>query len=121
MSLKLLLRDTHQRAFAVVGNSHALVFRQSNNYSTAADGQLDGTSFKASTTKCMVEFTALDDLDFTGFHELHTSTVHGTLGLINIQNDVFLCIISGSTRVATVRSGRPSRGSTLSTSVRRLT
>ena len=105
MSLKLLLRDTHQRALAVVGDSHSLVFRQSTTYPTAADGQFGGPNDKASTPKCMVEFSALGDVDFAGFRELYTSTVHGTLGLVNIRSDVFLCIISGATRVATVRPG----------------
>jgi len=105
MSLKLLLRDTHQRALAVVGDSRALVFRQSANYPVAADSQFGGPNDKASAPKCMVEFSALGDVDFTGFRELYKSTVHGTLGLVNIRSDVFLCIISGATRVATVRPG----------------
>ncbi len=105
MSLKLFLRDTDQRALAVVGDSHALVFRQSTTYPAAADGQLGGPNDKASVPKCMVEFSALGEIDFDGFRELYTSTVHGTLGLVNIRSDVFLCIISGATRVATVRPG----------------
>lgn len=103
MSLKLWLRDTRQRALAVVGDSHALVFRQSTTY--PADGQVGGSNDKNSAPKCMVEFSALGEVDFDGFRELYTSTVHGTLGLVNIRNDVFLCIISGTTRVATVRPG----------------
>ena len=31
--------------------------------------------------------------------------VLGTLGLITVNNDVFLCVVSGSVKVATVRPG----------------
>lgn len=49
----------------------------------------------------MVEFTALEDVDLTGYRVLRASGVHGTLGLININADCFLCVISGAVRVAT--------------------
>lgn len=102
MSLRLLLHESHQRALAVVSDSHALVFRHST---TSIDGQPNGLNGKASSPRCMVEFAALDDVDLNGFRELHTATVHGTLGLININTDIFLCVISGATRVATIRPG----------------
>lgn len=53
----------------------------------------------------MVEFSAIDNVDLSGFRELSTATVQGTLGLVNINADVFLCTISGANRVATVRPG----------------
>ena len=102
MSLKLLLHDSPQRALAVVGDSHALVFRHSA-YPTAAELQTNGPNVRSSAPKCMVEFSALDSVDFTNFRELHASTIHGTLGLININTDIFLCVISAASRVATVR------------------
>lgn len=49
----------------------------------------------------MVEFTPHEDVDLTDYRVIRTSGVHGTLGLININADVFLCIISGAVRVAT--------------------
>lgn len=49
----------------------------------------------------MVEFTAHKDVDLTDYRVLRASRVHGTLGLININADVFLCVISGAVRVAT--------------------
>ena len=97
MSLRLLLRDSTQRSFAIAGDTYALIFRNSNaNYASIDNATGSGP-------KCMVEFSALDTVDLTGFRELHTAPVHGTLGLINVDADVFLCIISGATRVATVR------------------
>ena len=51
----------------------------------------------------MVEFTALDAVDLTDYRETHVPTVYGTLGLVNVDRDVFICIITGAAKVATVR------------------
>lgn len=104
MPLRLLLREHPQRAIAVVASSHALIFRYSTA-TTAADVQSYGSSTKASAPRCLVEFSALDATDLADYRELHTSTVHGTLGLINVKTDIFLCIITGATQVAEVRYG----------------
>lgn len=52
-----------------------------------------------------MEFSRLNAVDLTDYRTLHSSAVHGTLGLININADVYLCVISGAVRVATVRPG----------------
>ena len=102
MALRLLLRDHPQRSFALVTDTHALVFRYSSS-STTAETLSYGANAKTSASKCMVEFATLEDVDLTDYHSLRPSGVHGTLGLININADVFLCVISGAVRVATVR------------------
>lgn len=98
MSLRLLLREHPQRALAVLADSHALIFR----YSPSSTDPLSDNeaSARSSASKCMVEFTAHEDVDLTGYRILRASGVHGTLGLININADVFLCVISGAVRVA---------------------
>jgi hypothetical protein len=53
----------------------------------------------------MVEFAALSSVDLTDYHNLCPVPVHGTLGLITINNDVFLCLVTGATKVAVVRPG----------------
>jgi SacI homology domain len=53
----------------------------------------------------MVEFVAIEHADLSGFRQLNSLQVHGTLGLITIENDVFLCVITGANRVANVRPG----------------
>lgn len=103
MSLKVLLRDHPERAIALATDTHALVFRHSP-LSTNADAGTYGSS-RPPSPKCIVEFSSLNAVDLTGFRDLQTSGVHGTLGLINIKSDVYLCIISGAVRVATVRPG----------------
>ncbi|KAI9880671.1 MAG: inositol polyphosphate 5-phosphatase [Pleopsidium flavum] len=52
----------------------------------------------------MVEFSALNTISLEDYRTLNPS-VQGTLGLITINNDVFLCVVSGASRVASVRPG----------------
>lgn len=104
MPLKLLLREHPQRAIAIVADSHALVFRHSVT-AASADSQASGPSGKISGPKCLVEFSALPGIDLSDYRELHGLTILGTLGLINVKTDVFLCVITGANRVATVRPG----------------
>ena len=103
MSQRVLLRDYPQRAIAVVTDSHTLVLRHSAS-STTSDLQGIVPTGKSSNPRCMVEFSALDAINLTDYRPL-SSGVYGTLGLININADVFLCVVSGSVRVATVRPG----------------
>jgi hypothetical protein len=53
----------------------------------------------------MVEFSSLDGADLSGYKAPRPLGVHGTLGLINIDQDVFLCVITASYPAATVRPG----------------
>lgn len=100
MSLRLLLREHPNRSIALTTESHALIFR----HSTASDLSVHGT-YKSSPHRCMVEFSSLTSVNLADYRTLTTLGVHGTLGLINIETDIFLCVISGAARVATVRPG----------------
>lgn len=53
----------------------------------------------------MVEFSALSDIDMDDYRSLSPLPVHGTLGLMEIKGDVFLCVVIGARHVATVRPG----------------
>lgn len=116
MSIRILLREYPQRSIALVTFSHALIFRhtpsatedlrngngsftslQSTQVRTSADG--------AATPKCMVEFSAVESVDLSEYRTLSPLPVHGTLGLITLNHDVFLCVVTGATKVANVRPG----------------
>ncbi len=56
-----------------------------------------------STPRCMVEFSLLASLDLTGYRSIRGAL--GTLGMVTLENDVFLCVITGSSQAATVRPG----------------
>lgn len=101
MALRLLLREHPRRALAVLTDSHALVFRHIQSSTSADLGSKNQTGTTSSPSKCMVEFAAHNDVDLEGYRVLRKSGIHGTLGLININADVFLCVISGAVRVAT--------------------
>jgi hypothetical protein len=51
----------------------------------------------------MVEFTVRNSLDLTGYRTVNNA--QGTLGLITLNNDVFLCAIILASQVASVRPG----------------
>ena len=104
MSLRLLLRDAPTRAFALVTETHALIFRHSQAGSTSVD-QGNGSTLRSGPSKGMVEFAARDEVDLSDYRVVRSSGIHGTLGLININTDVFLCLITGAVRVATIRPG----------------
>lgn len=99
MSLRVLLQDHPQRAIAIAADTHALVFHHS------PPNAADGGSLNASSPRSIVEFSSLKTLDLSHYRTLYHTGVHGTLGLINVNADVFLCVISKAARVATVRPG----------------
>lgn len=53
----------------------------------------------------MVEFARTADTDTTDFRSLTSLSVFGTLGLITVNGDIFLCVVNGAQRAATVRDG----------------
>ncbi|KAL8731734.1 MAG: hypothetical protein Q9166_003181 [cf. Caloplaca sp. 2 TL-2023] len=105
MSLRVFLQE-NPRVIILASEHHALIFRCTPPTVVAG---LDGTSRiplgQASAAKSVVESAALESLNLSGYRSLQASGIHGTLGLINIGTDVFLCVISAAIRVATVRPG----------------
>ena len=53
----------------------------------------------------MVEFSHLDSVHLSDYRTVRSKDVFGTLGLININLDTYLCIITAASLVATVRPG----------------
>ncbi|KAK8219056.1 SacI homology domain-containing protein [Phyllosticta capitalensis] len=114
-SIRVLIRDYPHRSIALATESHVLVFRQSSS-STERSGngfysggvnasQSSVSSAGGNAPKCMVEFSESQEIDLSDYRSLSSQSVHGTLGLITVNNDVFLCVVSAATRAATVRPG----------------
>ncbi len=57
------------------------------------------------SSKCIVSFSSLSPKLLEEYRPLIPRPVYGTLGLISIDRDVFLCVITQASRVATVRPG----------------
>ncbi|KAL2131811.1 hypothetical protein VTI74DRAFT_4583 [Chaetomium olivicolor] len=112
-SSQILIREYPHRAIAIVSNSHVLILRHSNTSSEAiANGSLASASSLRQrsgsdnvASKCMVEFTPTSDRLLVDYRPLTPRPIYGTLGLISIGRDVFLCVITQASRVATLRPG----------------
>ncbi|OTB18289.1 hypothetical protein K445DRAFT_315087 [Daldinia sp. EC12] len=112
-SSQLLLREYPHRAIAIATPTHALIFRYSPTTSEAiANGSLASVSSArpraagdGPVPKCMVEFSPNSKQLLSDFRPLTAQPIYGTLGLISIGQDVFLCVITQALRVATVRPG----------------
>ena len=109
MSSRVLIHDYPHRTVALASEEHVLVFRHSHPVpengpkSSSTSLPLPNASRYNLTPRCMVEFGTTSSIDLTRFHTV--TSAKGTLGLITLNNDVFLCVITGSEEVATVRPG----------------
>lgn len=109
MAAKVLLREHPNRAIALVTDSHTLVFRHSvsgyqgsNNASTTS---LTSTHTpQSSGPRCIVELLPSSKSDLSEYRTISYSA-HGTLGLVTLDGDVYLCVVSGAIKAATVRPG----------------
>ena len=111
MQLQVLLKDYPHRSLALTTDDYALVFRHTHSadqgYSSSATSIAVLSSNRQLrqnlSPRCMVEFAPYASLDFTGYRTL--GSAQGTLGLITLNNDVFLCAVTSASQVATPRPG----------------
>lgn len=115
MSVRALIRDQPVRNVALATNDHVLIFRHNGHTSHSVYGGNGSSSsssisetFSQSNTRdvssrCMVEFDRRDAVDLTNYKNVGNTL--GTLGLITLANDVYLCAITGASQVAIVRPG----------------
>ncbi|KAK3942740.1 SacI homology domain-containing protein [Diplogelasinospora grovesii] len=115
-SCQILIREYPHRAIAIASSTHALILRHSPTTSEAiANGSLtsvasarprSATNSENTASKCMVEFSPrLNKKLLADYRPLTPRPIYGTLGLIAIGRDVFLCVITQASRVATLRPG----------------
>ncbi|RMZ82951.1 hypothetical protein DV737_g1751, partial [Chaetothyriales sp. CBS 132003] len=110
MSMKILVNDFPHRSVAIATESHALIFRHTHTHAHDPNRQTSSTSLPlpnpkpaTSTPRCMVEFTALPSDDLSSHRNV--GAARGTLGLITLNGDVFISVVTGSVEVATLRPG----------------
>ncbi|EHY51917.1 Inositol-1,4,5-trisphosphate 5-phosphatase 1 [Exophiala dermatitidis] len=110
MPTRVLIHDYPHRTLALATDEHVLVFRHTHSPPPEGSKISSTTSLPSEnlnrsnlTPRCMVEFGERSSIDLTLFHSV--AAAKGTLGLITLNNDVFLCVITGSEIVATVRPG----------------
>ncbi|KAH6634362.1 SacI homology domain-containing protein [Chaetomium sp. MPI-SDFR-AT-0129] len=113
-SSQILIREYPHRAIAIASNSHALILRHSTTTSesiangslaSVASGRQRSAASDNAASKCMVEFSSTSEKLLADYRPLTPRPIYGTLGLISIERDVFLCVITQASRVATLRPG----------------
>lgn len=104
--MKLFIRDS-PRAIALATDTHVLVLRHSPSTvqisRNASSTSLPDTA--GSAPKSVVEFAPWEGHDMSAYRSLTSLRVLGTLGLVTLGSDVFLCVVNGSSHAATVRPG----------------
>ncbi|QDS67482.1 hypothetical protein FKW77_001067 [Venturia effusa] len=113
-SIEILIKEYPQRSFALRTPTHVLVLRHTSSSTEISDTGVQASHHASSTPQCMVEFTTVESADLDGYRSLRgvgmTGKVHGTLGLITLNRDVFLCVVTAVTpRSITIRPGETIR------------
>lgn len=107
--IRVLIKEYPHRAIALATSTHALILRHTTS-STDNNGERNASSTSlgsngAGAAKCMVEFSRIEEVDLSDYRGLHSVNAYGTLGLITVNGDVFLVVVNGASKVATVRPG----------------
>lgn len=99
-TLRVLCRDHPERAIALVTSEHALIFRHTPIVGDTFTGVPEAGN---ETPRCLVEFRSVSSVNLREYRLLGEG--HGTLGLITLNHDVFICVVTASSKAATVRPG----------------
>ncbi|KAE8147649.1 SacI homology domain-containing protein [Aspergillus avenaceus] len=95
-SLRVLSKDYPQRTVALATTHFTLIFRYG---SIEREANRHGNG----NLRCLVEFAGEDNADLKDYRVL--SNGHGTLGLITLGEEVFICVVTAFSSAATVRPG----------------
>ena len=108
MTIRVLLKESPERAVALATEDHILTFKYNrvdiNEPRNSSTTSQNGPS-QASQHQCMVDFSPTAGLDLRDFRSPTYQNIHGTLGLVSIGPDVYLCVVNGANRVASAYSG----------------
>lgn len=96
--MKIFVRH-HPRSIALANDEYALVIRYAEKASHP------NGSKEPPTPKCIIEFTKRESINFDQYRLLSDIEHQGCLGLIEVNSDVFVCLISNSDVVASPRPG----------------
>ncbi|KAL2837506.1 SacI homology domain-containing protein [Aspergillus pseudoustus] len=97
-TIRILSQDHPVRTLVLATSEDALIFRHSL-------GDAGGNALPASKDiqRCLVEFASLSSIDLTGYRTLGSG--YGTLGLVTLDHDVFVCVVTRSAKSASVQPG----------------
>ncbi|KAK2750115.1 inositol polyphosphate 5-phosphatase [Myotisia sp. PD_48] len=101
MPLLVLCKDEPERTLMLVANGQALSLQY---VPTISDSNSTSTYSHLHPPKCIVTFKKVDpSLGIMDYRRLGSG--YGTLGLITLNSDIFICVITRATTVAEVRPG----------------
>lgn len=106
MSVRVLIRDFPHRTIALTTGDRALVFRHSSSAepgNRSAPLPFPSGNQQNVAPRCLVEFVPRSSIDEINYRAV--SKTLGTLGLITLGEDVFLCTVTLASEVATIRPG----------------
>jgi len=106
-SIRVLIKDAPTRSFALATETHVLVLKNAFPSNGSSRNASNATLSNGQThePKCLAEFGPITDLDLDEYRSLSFKEVYGTLGLLTIDDDVFLCVVTSAVKVAEVRPG----------------
>nr|OQO16290.1 hypothetical protein B0A51_17157 [Rachicladosporium sp. CCFEE 5018] len=102
--MRVLVRADPQRSIALATETHVLIFRHSSSSTDLRTGSSTSVA-EHGAPKCIVEFLPWEKADMEDYRSLSSLKAFGTLGLVTLAGDVFLCVVNSASRVATVRPG----------------
>lgn len=103
--MRVLLRSEPHRSIALATETHVLIFKHSPTNPGSRNGSTTSFSENGGAPRCIVEFLPWEKADMEDYRTLSTLKVYGTLGLVTLGGDVFLCVVNQAHTVATVRPG----------------
>ncbi|KAK6534596.1 inositol polyphosphate 5-phosphatase [Arthrobotrys megalospora] len=129
--IRILLKSHPHRSIALCAPNHVLTFRHNpsashhaaapsfaanlpyNNNNSGSNSSVNvsssgtnGNHHGTGAAACMVDFSERSEVDLSEYHPMGSALpCRGTLGLISLNGDVFLCVVTGASLVATVRPG----------------
>jgi synaptojanin len=106
-SIRVLIKDAPTRSIALATETHGLILKNTSS-SNSTSRNTSTTSLASATVhapRCIAEFGPTTDLGLEEYRTLNFKEVFGTLGLITLNNDVFLCVVTSATKAAEVRPG----------------
>ncbi|KAK9366794.1 SacI homology domain-containing protein [Lipomyces kononenkoae] len=95
----LLATDEYALSFHCVNDS--TTDEKGLNYieKQVPDSNSNGAGSSADS-RVLVDFTSRETIDFTNYRPLSSLPCYGCLGLLNVDGDVFLAVVTGSSKVA---------------------
>ncbi|KAK9454835.1 SacI homology domain-containing protein [Dipodascopsis uninucleata] len=121
--MRVYLRE-QSRTLLLATESHALSFqcvtdpsgdrpdkyseKQSSEYASASfySDKGSGSAGNSQAARVLVNFTSREDVELSSYRPLSVLPCLGCLGLLSVENDVFLAVITGATKVAEPLEGK---------------